>query len=521
VLVASILASPLACGAQTDYSIRIRSLDVTFAGLLDDFLTDVYLNPARLSELDSSMVYAATLPHRRSVSPYPSLPYYDWNYEWIEDVYEDDSYGTDPLAVGFFGTLGGKTALSLAAQVGLSASDAWDDDVNAFPYTDRARVRHYFNGRTRESQRYVFDAAIAPLTSGNAWGARVTGTMDTWRNAEVRGTETSEWLYTDPANTWVQKNSRHRWYESGRWEIDASAGYSMPKGLVGEVVLGVVFVEESQDVRSGNFEVTDNDADGNGIGYIGHAVENVYMKDAQETERDYSGLGGFLRLHLRWTENLRSAHFAGWSRSTGDGGTRLWMSDWESSFWKDESLSYKYADGTMDRGAFQSSLGYHHTAFDELLFALGVDLRYSISKFDESASGSFTVESSTGWGYEAPYRQSHDDTDDALSLALPVGLEWSCHKYLKIRIGAAFYAYRNTADRRLSNNAYGVLTSPFAGESGTLEFDDYEQSANVDARFNTGLEFNFNDRFVLDLATNSTYDVSLASYTMLSALYRF
>jgi len=197
------------------------------------------------------------------------------------------------------------------------------------------------------------------------------------------------------------------------------------------------------------------------------------------------------------------------------------MGSWQSSFWKKESLDYTYADGTMDRGSFQSSLGYHDWAFDELLFALGVDLRYSISKFDESASGSFTAENSTGWGYEAPYQQHHDNTDDALTLALPVGLEWSCHKYLKIRIGAAFYAYRNTADRQLGSNAYNVLTSPYAGEYGTFEFDDYQQSAAVDARFNTGLEFNFNDRFVLDLATNSTYDVNLASYTMLSARYKF
>ncbi len=448
----------LFCGAQTDYSLRIRSLDVTFAGLLDDFLTDVYLNPARLAELDSAMVYGAKLPSRRFLSAYPSVTYYDWNYEWIEDVYEDDSYGTDPVALGFFGTLGGKTAFSVAAQVGLNTDDSWDDDINAYPYNDRARIRHSRNGRTRDSQRYLFDAAIAPLTSGNAWGARVTGAMDTWRSAEVRATETSEWLYADPTNTWLETDSWFRMYESERWELGASVGYSRPKGLVGEVVLGAAFVEESQDVRSGNYEVTDNDADGNGIGYHGFPVETDYMKDAQETERDYSGLGGFLRLHLRWSEKLRSAHFAGWSRSTGDGGTGLWMGSWESSFWKEESLGYTYADGTMDRGSFQSSLGYHDWAFDELLFALGVDLRYSISKFDESASGSFTAENSTGWGYEAPYQQHHDNTDDALTLALPVGLEWSCHKYLKIRIGTAFYAYRNTADRQLRNNAYNVLS---------------------------------------------------------------
>lgn len=521
VFLVSVLAWPLFCGAQTDYSLRIRSLDVTFAGLLDDFLTDVYLNPARLAELDSAMVYGIKLPSRRISVPYPIVAYQNWDYEWIEDLYDADSYGTDPVALGFFGVLGGKTAFSVAAEVGASTDDSWDDDLVAYPFYDRAHIEQRHHGDTRDSQTYVIDAAVAPLTSGSAWGARVKGALDTWQRAGIRADETTEWLLADPANTWLQNESSSTSQEFERWELAASAGYSRPEGLVGDIVLGAVFVDESQRVRSSNYRIQDTDPDGNGVGYRGYPVEVDYDEDAMETERDYSGFGGFLRVHLRWSEKLRSAHFAGWSRSAGEGETQLWMDSAESSFWKEESLGYTYADGTLDRGSFQSSLGYHDPLFDELLLALGVDVRYSMSKFDETASGSFAAENSTGWGFEAPYEQRHDDTVDALQLALPVGLEWSCHKYLKIRVGTAFYAYRNTADRQLTNNAYNVLSNPFAVEYGDLEFTDYEQTANVDARFNTGLEFNFKDRFVLDLAAYSTYNVSLATYTTLSARYRF
>jgi hypothetical protein len=154
-LVLSLLASPLFGVAQTDYSLRIRSLDVAFAGLLDDFLTDVYLNPARLAELDSSMVYGLTLPNKSISSSFPVVSYYRWNYEWIEDQYYPSVGGADPVALAFFGVLAGKTAFSIGAEFGVSTGDSWDDDFTAYPYDDRTRVRKY---QTGEAGNYELSA---------------------------------------------------------------------------------------------------------------------------------------------------------------------------------------------------------------------------------------------------------------------------------------------------------------------------------------------------------------------------
>jgi hypothetical protein len=173
VLVASILASPLACGAQTDYSIRIRSLDVTFAGLLDDFLTDVYLNPARLSELDSSMVYAAKLPYTRLRGTFPTVSRY--SLSWVEDEYIDNIGSLEPVALSFLGVAGGKTAFSIAAEFGVDTREFWKDDLVTYPYADRALMTSDRNVGYDDFQRYELRLAVAPVTTGAALGARVTG----------------------------------------------------------------------------------------------------------------------------------------------------------------------------------------------------------------------------------------------------------------------------------------------------------------------------------------------------------
>ena len=515
----SLLATPLYCVAQTDYSLRIRSLDVTFAGLLDDFLTDVYLNPARLAELDSSMVYGATLPTREEWSPFPTMSLYRWSRERIEDQYW--GWGTDAVALGFFGVLAGKTAYSINAEFGLASGDSWDDRFSSYPYSDTAEIVKEGNGYSWSDERYAIDIAIAPLTTGNALGVRIKGTLDRSQASDALIRERTGWVLVDPANLQSSYESNYITQEYERIVLNIAAGYSRPSGRLSEAVAGAHYLEERRDDRGRVYEYAYNDADGNGIGYRNYPVEVSYAADAIDSERDYTGFGGFFRVHLRWTEKLRSAHFAGWSRSTGDGEALMRERDEESNYWEEESLEYAYDGGTLDRGFIQSSLGFHEMLFDQVLVAVGVDGRYARTSFDENADGEFHAGNSTGWEFESPYRQNHDNADDALSVAFPVGLEWLCHKYLKLRIGGAFLAYRNESDKRLTNNVPSILGSPAAAEYGGLEFVNHDLRADVDARFNTGLEFNVNDRFIVDLATYGSSTVLLAQYYELSARFRF
>jgi hypothetical protein len=329
-------------------------------------------------------------------------------------------------------------------------------------------------------------------------------------------------MHADPANPRTSYSSDYTVWELAKRELEISIGYSRPAGRISEVVLGGLYLNETQHVRTRDYQIEDNDPDGNGIGFGGFPPEVEYEDDQLTTDRDYSGFGASLRLRLRWSEKLRSEHSLGWSRSTGDGETLMGMRSGDSAFWRAESVGYAYRDGTLDDGFVQSSLGFHETFFEgRLLTAIGVEGWYTRTAFDEGADGDFQASNSTGWEFELPYSQSHDNVDEVLNIAFPMGIEWTCHRYLRVRIGTAFYAFRDESDRKLTTNAFGVLSDPTSGEYGDTELRDYDANAGVDARFNTGLEFNANNRFVLELATYGAQAALLADYYELSARFHF
>jgi hypothetical protein len=519
-LVLCILVWPLACGAQTDYSLRIRSLDARFAGLLDDFLTDVYLDPARLAELDSSMVYASTLPAASRSGTFPTVSSYGWDRQWIEDEFMSGIGPDEPVALSYFGVLGGKTAFLVGVELGVDTREEWDDDVAAYAYADRAMVVSDRGGGYDDDQRYELDIAVAPVTTGNALGARIRGVIDDWSEAGRSVRDNLEWLYADASNPTRRYNSQYVERGSERLELGADVGYSRPSSLLRETVAGVVYLSESENSRYREYELYDNDPDNNGIGYGGYPPEAEYEEGEYRNGRDYEGLGGFLRCHLRWSEKLRSAHCASFSRSTGDGSASMEIENGGSGTWEAQGLAYDYGEGTLDRWFVQSSLGYHDVVAGRALFAIGLDARYTRTAFDESAAGTFTAESNVGLNYGAPYEQTHDNTDESIAVSLPVAMEWPFYKYLTFRIGSAVVAYRTKRDRVLTTNASGLLTGSETDVTAGMEFVDYDNVAEVYARFNTGLGFNLKDRFILEVATYSSYEVALANYYELSARFR-
>ena len=114
-LVLLVLVSPHLAGAQTETSLRIRSLATSFGGILDDFLTDVYLNPARVSQLDRPMAYAATFPSRSIQAAYPIARAFLYRSGWVESGYL--SYAIAPVGLSYFGTIGNALAFSVGAEV--------------------------------------------------------------------------------------------------------------------------------------------------------------------------------------------------------------------------------------------------------------------------------------------------------------------------------------------------------------------------------------------------------------------
>ena len=128
--------------AQTANSYRILSLGAPFAGIVDDYLTDVFLNPARVGELDGHLVYA-THTARSISAPYPTHEVNSYSrgqipYEWLTP-------GTSASAItfGYFSPLGDGWALSVGTEVYVSAAEDHSEDEYLDLYSSTIEGRSF------------------------------------------------------------------------------------------------------------------------------------------------------------------------------------------------------------------------------------------------------------------------------------------------------------------------------------------------------------------------------------------
>jgi hypothetical protein len=310
----------------------------------------------------------------------------------------------------------------------------------------------------------------------------------------------------------------NRQYE--RVSVTASAGFFRPEGLLRDVVIGGEYLGESVTGGYDGIDFDTNDADGNGVGPWGAHLDYRYLAYAADSDRNYTGFGGFARAHFVWTERLRSAHAARWTRSTGDGATTDSYGQWyEDSSWQ-EGVAYT-EEGTVDRVQIESSVGFHEKIFDDMLVAFGVHGYFARTAADDGAIGEFSLSQDAVSVFAAPYRQRREGTNDVYRLTIPVAFEWPFHKYLTLRIGASFYALRSEAAWRLSTNLDEMFGGGYLPRGGGFEPQTGERRTEAAGRFNTGLEFHFGDRFVVDMAYWNSSWVELANFGYLSARYRF
>ena len=520
-VLATVLMWPLGCPAQTDYSLRIRSLDVTFAGLLDDFLTDVYLNPARVSEVERPIVYAVKMPGRRVECVYPMMEKRGSSV-WVESGYDNLTFGINPVGVSVFGSVKGRIGVALGSEIGLSASEHWTENPYVWDQGTSVHIEERGYGGRSDLQHYVVDLAVAPLKDHGTMGIRFKGAYDRIDDVNLRVERDFGWRLADPGNPFESYKSDHgdRCYE--KLALSMSAGFFRGDALLRDAVIGASYIDETATERINYLSFLDEDPDGNGVPHPDYSYDSYYGATTVASDRCYTGFGGFLRAHLGWTEHVRSVLSTSWSRSSGDGGSAVRDEYENSTSSTEEDLAYDN-DGTVDRIQAECSVGYHEMLFDDVLVAFAAHGYFARTTFDEDGGGELSVyRSAIGVPYTSPYRQRHDDVGDLYRLSIPIGVEWSFHKYAKLRVGAALFAVRTKTARMLTNNAEEIFGSDV--DTGGFGFDErYENhDSSVDARFNNGLEININGRFILDLAGSvSTYSMELANFYYLSARFVF
>jgi hypothetical protein len=187
----------------------------------------------------------------------------------------------------------------------------------------------------------------------------------------------------------------------------------------------------------------------------------------------------------------------------------------------EERLNYTY-DGTLDRWSVESSLGYSEALLEGVLIAFGIRGQFTSLSFREDAEGEFAASSSNYGEFQGPFSQSHDNSENKLALMLPAALEWSFHKYLTLRIGSTLQASRDETNRKLDNNSDEIVDQSLLPVHMGFDHLEGDVRTDVSARFNTGLGFNFNNRFIADLAAYlDSSSIYFTNFVFLSARFMF
>lgn len=512
------LALPQLAGAQTQPSLRIRSLGTAFGGILDDYLTDVYLNPARVAQLDRPMAYAATYPSIRFQTAYPvaTIYYYDWYFSELSYV----EYDTEPVGLGYFGSIGNSLAFSVGVEVGFKSSERFDERSDSDTYGNEIRLRSDGDGWLMDTQHYLLDLSLAPTGGGRSIGARLSAAYDANESGRIYSEHVTEWDVTFPDRVYRRLYLDYFQNEYKRVSVNLALGMFSPDGLLRDVVVKGRMSEHTLDAvsrdsrlytRSFSFEEFSYEVD-----------SNSYL-----SSREYSEYGVGARVQFGWSERVRSTHELAWAHTTGDGGGEYNIDDEQydaTTYLSNFHVAYGY-DGNTDTYAFESTIGYFNDLFDDVTFAFALYGAYSRTELDEIADGEATLlfyDNGIGLDttFVSPYQQNHGRELENMRLSLPMAVEWEFHKYAKLRIGVALTASR-VEDDRVSDQGAVELTEGFEDLSSTFNFRDMNAQSGVDALFANGLEININDRFIVDLLGQWGTSINVANYGYASVRYKF
>lgn len=529
VLVAMIfpLAAPR---AQTDLSLRIRSLGEFLAGITDDELTDIFLNPARAGLISTEQVYMAYLPSRRLELPFPSMSNPIFNrVELLPDEGDYSSWGFTPIAFSYVVPIGETLRSSLGFEVFTSNSDNMDSNSST-------TLRDYYSGDYINTQymesanrnaidHFLCDGAIAGSVGKGFIGVRLKGSYDRKSSAgafsrtdnkasiETIGESSTDYDYSYSSNV----------YE--RTAFAVSGGIYKTESVLKDLVLTFEGVKHVFPGSISNINYENSDTDGNGRGFYGGTPTLNRDKISFDSHRDYLQVGFFMRAHLNLPKELKSVNEIAWLSAGGDGAAEFHNgyfhldSPYDQFF--DEHIGYDY-DGSFTKLYIGTTLGRSQNIGEDLLFIWGLKAAYMRWDFDEKGMGDISLVYSDEYFPDSVnlatlYAKRNTDFEESISLIIPAGLEWNIKDTVLFRIGAQFVAVHSKTDRAYTQEISEII-SPVSISTFQEEVDDH-LSYISSVQFTNGFEVKFTDKLVLDLYTASS--INLASYGYLSLQYRF
>jgi hypothetical protein len=514
--------------AQTDYSLRMWSLSRHLSGIVDDALTDAYLNPARLGRLHHTQICGAWLPNKYVTSPLSVSTTYD--LEFGPDVGDGIGYSYTPLAFSFIRPVGDGMVASAGMRAVVSGLDrtSYSPSYDLDEWGSRQTLDQRVGGLDQgdEKVHLLLDLALSGR-GDDTYGLRLTASHNRYRDNYLNTNSMMSIDLSNLTDTALYENFSYRLKSYEETDIAFSAGLCRSEGRVSDLSIGAAIRKQrvsSSVIRS---IIEDTDADRNGDRIGGGSPTLRILQDRQDSYKDYLGFRLFGRAQWQAWEELEFVHTVSWHRSPGDGRTEFLSDDmYYSASYDISNRGGEFAyDGVVSDISISTAAGYSEEIYDGFLAMIGVKGVYELISYEEDGDG-------TAWAFldqsngaydslytSSPYAQKHEVDQNLYEVIIPVGCEWKVHDYVTFRIGVEVTMYHSNSDREFKKSVAAIDLPDSFKDHGADVFETV--SYDTHARFNTGIEINVRDKLMLELLAFSSHSgvVDLARYGFISIRY--
>jgi len=528
VLATALLGNAPDAPCQTDLSLRTRAIGASFGGVVEDLISDAFLNPARLSAFSGTQLYLAANPHRQYRIPYPRpADLYNSSAFLPTEGYARyqsyEYYRSAPYEMTLFTGLGEGTRASFSFAFFSDGSEDFEESDYLRTSYDDLQLRDSARGGRQELTSFRVEGGLSTGDSAedNSLGLRVVLSRAT---SDVGRVESGSTIYFEPVSETAISSS---YSKSGTdfVQVDAviTGGIFRPGAMVREFMITAGYSTREFDIENTRTSSWDNDFDGNGVG-MGGSPEQDYIRTQLTAERVYDGPVVRSRLHMDLTDQVvfTAGGFYEYRTGSGSASHTHYDIDNEVSWRRSVTIQTPYEyDGTDSRYGLNATFGYREELMPSVLLALGATLEFRRNNFSENGVGTMSVDvvDATPVSGQVDYTQKAWRIDDAMYLRLPVGVEWVPIKPLAVRIGMELVGYR-TEETKVFRRAPDTSMLP-SGYQYANEFRYGRTSDDANAYFSTGLGASLAERLFLDLFYRSGSTVSLTSFGYMSLRFIF
>lgn len=519
--------------AQSDLSLRTRSMSPALAGIIDDYITDSHLNPAAAAGQKARLAYLIRHPSRRLDRLFPdeSIEVSEYRMRPLPRADFVSPIFYTPYGFTFFQPIGERTMSVTSLQLHFDNSDVASEKNEVFIreafLSPEVHPLPTMSMGGSNLTHLLLEQSLACSRGEWAWGIRLRAAYD--RFSDNHGSDRTFYysLLTDPIETKITTSYSNDEYKHEQTTFALEGGILSSASLLKDLVIGAGMVRYIFRQAIVQQSLEDNDWDRNGMGYPGGPIEFYLGEGSRFIDRDYRIYTAVARLHLQLPGQMRILMALSGAGGGGEGSASSDVIVDERENNRSDQFGQSLSaclEGEMQRVDGSITIGRYSQPRPDLILAYGLQALYSSTDFDEQGRG-------TGWVYYrsnsmvdslnlmASYREVRKQFVGVHRLVIPTAVEWVVGDRIRLRVGFEWLASRT----RTTEDVTFEMVPPHS----LLPFPLQEQIRRSSVEYMTGvafkegLELKISDVFSLELFSRSNHRLSLAEFGYMSLRGRF